>query len=1153
MSRTRSTPYHAQLDRLLNDAGGEHRCFSALTLSEYFEHPRQQRHTTMLGAIHKALSRAWSTGKLISFVDADGGVLREQDFGAPGSAAVEHPQIFATVGTPSPRQGYLPVTYQESSAFRPTADADDGTGDVPEMEGSDAAHEAADDSGEPVEPAGEPLTRERLAEVIGVDAADGLPDTLLAGLTLDALDAVVLVHRILTWTPKEPPPGWVPEEVLRRWVTLGRVVPHWRASLDQGSAAERARLVRLGVRRKGPIAADSLAARGLAQFVREDLRHWRAVAEFALAQYAAGGDLVPMEELPDLARDPVEYYLDGDVPGEVVLLTGLALGLDEAALQEIAADVADRSDVRAPSAEEQLRFQLSGRDAEISELRSQLREAQTDEKAARKEQKARVAELDRLRGADRRAGSADEELAGERIRAGDALARIAELEAKVDELSEDAARAKELDAEVRALEALRDELLAEAPSVERERGLREQAEAEVQTQLRRIRELTLALHEATEQRVEIPVEDGPALIAALAGPVAAAAQHAVARMAARTSMPGDAQLLRFAATFAALAEEMPATIAEPAPAPAGDSQVADAGGPPAPVMPAVAEPAAANGVAPEAAPGEPAVAGALGAETAAPESEAPPEQSEADRAEPVDDVTARPATAEVPPAERRPRRRAMPFTVRPIGGASEVGGSAILVQTRNGASVLLDAGQRVKGEFGAESVNQFHYGVPGTDGLDAILISHAHIDHIGSLPLIHEHHSELCDSPVPVVMTEPTKVLGEIMLNDSAKIQHARETTLSALAESDYGVGAMETAYSVPDVAACLDPAHVIVAEQHKPIPIEGTSLVARFLPVSHVLGSCAIHLKDTDTGATLLYSGDLGPISEPQLTLPDFGGTGMIDGADVILMESTYGLLRAEEREGRRRSSHGRERATKILADVASKTLDDGGHVLLPAFSLGRTQEIAMLIDRERGRSLPDGKIYVAGMGERITTVYDDFDRSQGGWRRSGEFPAITSVRKWLGGGNTFEDVVAEVLESRPSYIIASPAMISSGWSRAFLHAMVDDPRHAIVFTGYLPKHAGNIPNLREMHQGKSMRLDGENREIKCRWEKIGLSAHAPSSDLELFARDVTQGRDSAHIGLVHGMPEAQRDLAERLSGQLESATVRSLRNGEPWVPGRS
>jgi Cft2 family RNA processing exonuclease len=459
----------------------------------------------------------------------------------------------------------------------------------------------------------------------------------------------------------------------------------------------------------------------------------------------------------------------------------------------------------------------------------------------------------------------------------------------------------------------------------------------------------------------------------------------------------------------------------------------------------------------------------------------------------------------------------------------------------------------VKGEYGPESTNQFHFGIPGVDQLHAILISHAHIDHIGSLPLIHRLHSDMQGEAVPVHMTEPTRVLGEVMLNDSAKIQHAREQALSSLAESDFGDGVMDAAYNFPDVAACLSEEHLLIAEQYKPVPIEGTNLIARFLPVSHVLGSCAIHLTDSMTGATLLYSGDLGPMSEPQVTLPDFGGTSMLDKADVLIMESTYGQLRAEEREGRRRAGAGRERATAILADVASKTLADGGHMLLPAFSLGRTQELAMIIQQERGRTMPEGKIYIAGMGEKITEIYDTFDRPRGPWRRPGEFPQTTSIRKWLSGGNTFQDVVAEVLESEPGYIIASPAMMSSGWSRAFLDAMVGDPRHAIVFTGYLPRHAGNIANLRDMYQGATMRLDGENRLIACRWEKVGLSAHAPSVDLERFAKELCQGRDNVQIGLVHGTVEAQRELAERLTDQLPDATVRSLRNGDPWVPGRA
>jgi Cft2 family RNA processing exonuclease len=856
----------------------------------------------------------------------------------------------------------------------------------------------------------------------------------------------------------------------------------------------------------------------LARLVSKDITHWSYVAARALRYYETAGNIGP-GDLPDLVEDPVSFYLESGLAPDIPVLFGLALGVDEPSLREIADDLAADDSASGPSPEETRRLEAESRAAEAAELRGQLKKAEKEIGKLTKERDGLVENLERLRAVEREAGSVEKKLADEQARVGDAVRRIADLEIELDAAREESGRVEELTGQVQALEALRDKLMDESDSAKSERELRINAEDEVQQQIRKVGELTRQLRDALHGS-SLPISDGPSLTAALRAPLAQAATQAAQRMASGDSAPGDAKLLAFAGTFATLADEMP---------------------PPGPIAESALSPT-----------DEPS--------TSADQAEAPKRvaavvvATEATRDPEAHAVTAEPPEARESVLGRRRRARRLPeFTVRPIGGAEEVGGSALVVRSRSGGTVLLDAGQRVKGEYGPESTNQFHFGIPGVEQLHAILISHAHIDHIGSLPLIHRLHSYMQGEAVPVHMTEPTRVLGEVMLNDSAKIQHAREQALSSLAESDLGDGVMDAAYNFPDVAACLSEDHLLIAEQYKPVPIEGTSLIARFLPVSHVLGSCAIHLTDSMTGATLLYSGDLGPLSEPQVTLPDFGGTSMLDKADVLIMESTYGQLRAEEKEGRRRAGAGRERATVILADVATKTLADGGHVLLPAFSLGRTQELAMIIQQERGRSMPEGKIYVAGMGEKITEIYDNFDRPRGPWRRPGEFPQTTSIRKWLSGGNAFQDVVAEVLESEPGYIIASPAMMSSGWSRAFLDAMVGDPRHAIVFTGYLPRHAGNIANLRDMHQSATMRLDGENRLIACRWEKVGLSAHAPSVDLERFAKELCQGRESVHIGLVHGTLEAQRELAERLTDQLPDATVRSLRNGDPWVPGRA
>src|ERR1700679_4221478 len=112
-ARTRSTPYPVQLDTRLSALGAVTATLSALSLMAEFDHPRGQSRKTSLGQISKALHRAFGEDRLISYIDDEGRVLREQERGASGSAAIEHPQIYGTPGTPSPDEGFHPCTYQE--------------------------------------------------------------------------------------------------------------------------------------------------------------------------------------------------------------------------------------------------------------------------------------------------------------------------------------------------------------------------------------------------------------------------------------------------------------------------------------------------------------------------------------------------------------------------------------------------------------------------------------------------------------------------------------------------------------------------------------------------------------------------------------------------------------------------------------------------------------------------------------------------------------------------------------------------------------------------------------------------------------------------------------------------------------------------------
>jgi Cft2 family RNA processing exonuclease len=270
-------------------------------------------------------------------------------------------------------------------------------------------------------------------------------------------------------------------------------------------------------------------------------------------------------------------------------------------------------------------------------------------------------------------------------------------------------------------------------------------------------------------------------------------------------------------------------------------------------------------------------------------------------------------------------------------------------------------------------------------------------------------------------------------------------------------------------------------------------------------------------------------------------------------MMESTYGCADSVHAEGRR-SLHGRERALQLLIDHSAKTVGQGGFLLFPSFSLGRAQELVKLIEARRGRELPDAPLYVAGMANRVMDVYDRYSRARnGGWGTVGTFPRARNPTEWLRDDGTFADAVSEIVHGEaPGYVVASPAMLSGGWSRAFLRELVGDRSSGVVFTGYVPRNAGGVPRLHRLRTGDTLRLDDENRTIKCLWERLSLSAHAPTRDLHAFAERMTRGRERTAFCVVHGEPAAQRELAGWISDSLrdQGATAHSLQRLTPWSP---
>lgn len=926
-----------------------------------------------------------------------------------------------------------------------------------------------------------------------------------------------LYEQVMKWRACAPAPEWLPDELMRTYVA--QTAAAWREGLDRAPLDRRRKLIQCGVRRKSSIPADSVTAGRLVELCRHDAFWWGHCATAARESYKNKPGAVPSEELVDFVEDPLGYAAASDCLREPLVLVGLMLDVDATELELIADEAAQGVASVDADSDARLRHRIEALQYELDEVNKEYRET---ERKLTKEAERLQREVEHLQGSAQRAG--DEQLAAERAERQRIEATVAELEAKLGAAEDDRRRVEELEEQARRADDLALSLEERNEELAREHEVRTAAEQQLQDAFRQLRDASAKLRAAEEAAVPVTDAEPAALLHSLAALAGRAAVAAAERVASGHTTDDDVRLLRLAAACGEIAgaahpEPSAAEVASDAVQPDDDRDVA------------AQEPIQA---APADAPDTP--------QTDAP-AQAP---AQTDDAAEDDDL----AEDDGAVRRQRRRRREAPFEVRAIGGAEEIGASAILVQTRDGqASVLLDAGQRVKGEYGADDVGQFHYRVPGVDHLDAILVSHAHIDHVGSLPLLADQQDRDGD-PVPIWMTEPTRDLAEIMLQDSARIQHHRVQEARALAESDFGINTIGPAYELADVRSAISAARTVEASE--PVRIPNTSLVAKFLPVPHVLGSCAIHLKDTETGVTLLYTGDLGPISDQQYTLPDFGGTAGLDSADIVIMESTYGHL--VEPEGRRRRTEGRERSLKLLSEAAEKALDRGGFVLLPSFSLGRTQELATLIGREAGEGVPNGRIYVGGMGLKITDVYEKYGRRKGGWSRPQAIPNISDINGWLNEDRDFDAAVAEILENEaPGYLIVSPAMLSGGWSRAFLRAMIGQERHAVVFTGYVPPHAGGIPRLSRMYRGATMRLDDENRKIECEWAYAGMSAHAPARDLRRFAQDVSRGREHTRFGLVHGESTAQKEMAAFITDSVDGAEGHSLQNNVPWRPSLS
>jgi len=446
-----------------------------------------------------------------------------------------------------------------------------------------------------------------------------------------------------------------------------------------------------------------------------------------------------------------------------------------------------------------------------------------------------------------------------------------------------------------------------------------------------------------------------------------------------------------------------------------------------------------------------------------------------------------------------------------LGGADEVGASCTLLEVA-GRRVLVDAGVRIspKTRLGLAGDQLPDLSViDRAGGLDVILLTHAHTDHTGALPLVLERYG------CPVLATPVTAELTRVLLGDARRIMQGR-------LEQD-GELPLFDAVAVEQLLAAFHPVPFATR-----VPL-ADGLVATFYPAGHIAGAAMIGIESEE--GRILFSGDIS--ISPQRTVdacrvPPFR-------PDALVLESTYG--------GRLHANRAVEEA-RLVATIA-EVVAGGGKVLIPAFALGRAQEVLLVLHAFRQRGLlPDVPVWVDGMVRAMCGAYSRFP----------EALPLALRERIEAGRDPFGDEQTRFVQNAaqrnavawspgPAIIVSSSGMLTGGPSPQYARVLARDPASAILLTGYQDEESPGrrLQAIAERGEGQ-LQLGQERVKVLCRIATYALSAHADEGQLVNLA----EALDPREVFLVHGDGDARASIAGRL--RARQRVVREPRAGQSF-----
>jgi len=444
------------------------------------------------------------------------------------------------------------------------------------------------------------------------------------------------------------------------------------------------------------------------------------------------------------------------------------------------------------------------------------------------------------------------------------------------------------------------------------------------------------------------------------------------------------------------------------------------------------------------------------------------------------------------------------------GATDGVTGSLYLLETQR-SRVLLECGL-FQGRREEEAANELAFPFE-PKSLDAVILSHAHLDHSGRLPKLVADGAN-----VPLYMTPPTSALIEIMLKDSAFLQ-MKDAEWENKRRRRGGKALVEPLYTIDDVESVL--------ALREPVPYGHCQQVSEdisvcFYDAGHILGSAIVEITITESGQDkkLVFSGDLGNRCQPLLRDPH-----ILHEADILMMESTYGD----------RNHRDHQETLQEFEDIIAEASENGGNVLIPSFAVGRTQEIIFLLgELYHAGKLKQQIVYLdSPMAIAATEVYQQFqhvfneeDRESIGHGSSQNLQDFLPILRF---SRTTEESMAlnQIVEG--AIIIAGSGMCTGGRIKHhFKHNLWRRKTH-VVIVGF---QAQGTPGRALVDGSKVFRFAGEEIAVNAKIHTLGgFSAHASQSQLLEWSEHFKASRPQ--LLLVHGEMDAKLTLQQKLIDQ--------------------